>query len=302
MMTSTWEIPPPSGVAIGVFDGVHVGHQQVIANLVERCTADGIQAGVLTFEPHPVEVLAPGKAPPLLTTVSRRIELCRELGVDWVGLLDLRDIRTMAPEEFMTEVLVERASARLVAVGHDFRFGHGRAGDVPLLVGRGSALGFDVAVVDLLAEGNAPISSTRIRGLVTDGDVAAAAVLLGRAHRVSGEVIRGDARGRELGYPTANLAAGGSVAMPADGIYAVRVGGAVTADGVASIGVRPTFGDHGVRLLEVHLFDTDADLYGAVVDVDFVQRLRGEQRFDNVDALVAQMDDDAARARAVLLG
>lgn len=302
VMTPSWRVPPPSGVAIGVFDGVHVGHQRVIGGLAERCAEEGLHVGVLTFEPHPVEVLAPGKAPPLLTSVGRRIELFRELSVDWAGLLDLRDIRTMSPDDFISDVLIARASARIVSVGHDFRFGHARSGDVTLLTERGRALGFDVAEVDLLADDEAPISSTRIRKLVAEGDVSAAAALLGRPHRVSGEVVRGDARGRDLGYPTANISVSGAVAMPADGIYAVRVTGAVAADGVASIGVRPTFGDHGVRLLEVHLFDVTVDLYGSVIDVDFVERLRGERRFDTVDALIEQMDDDSLRARRALRG
>ena len=302
VLSPEWQIPGPSGVAIGVFDGVHLGHQQVIGGLVGRCRDEGLMCGVLTFHPHPVEVLAPGHAPQLLTTVERRTQLFRELGVDWVGLLDLTDIRTMAPDEFISGVLGGRANARVVTIGHDFRFGHDRAGDVALLADRAGTQGYEVVVVDLVADGMGPISSTRIRRLVAEGDVAGAARLLGRPHRVSGTVTHGDARGRDLGYPTANLPVTGTIAMPADGIYAVRVGGAAEADGVASIGVRPTFGEEGERLLEVHLFDFAGDLYGRVIDVDFVERLRGELRFDSVEALVDQMDDDSARARRVLSG
>lgn len=301
VMSPDWAPPDPSGVAIGVFDGVHVGHQHVLGRLVDRCRRAGLASGVLTFDPHPVEVLAPGKAPPLLTDVDRRLELFDGLGIDWVGTLDLADIRTMAPEVFVAEVLVRRAQSRLVSVGDDFRFGHDRAGDVPMLASEGRERGFDVIPVDLVERDGAVVSSSRIRTLVLSGEVDAAARLLGRPHRVSGVVAHGDARGRALGYPTANIADRGTVAMPANGIYAVRVGGPVQAEGVASIGVRPTFGSGGARLLEVHLFDYEGDLYGTALDVDFVARLRGEEQFESVDELVSQMDQDSERARRALL-
>lgn len=299
-LSAAWTVPAPSGVAIGVFDGVHVGHAEVIHNLVERATSQGLQAGVLTFDPHPVEVLAPAHAPPLLTSIERRIELLMDHGVSWVGVLDLNDIRTMAPDEFVAVAVAGCANARLVAVGDDFRFGHDRAGDVRKLRELGKEHGFEVAPVELVHDDRGVISSTRIRTLLAEGDVAEAARLLGRPHRLSGTVLRGDARGRTLGFPTANLALPERLAVPSDGIYAVRVAGGVEADGVASLGVRPTFETSGQRLLEVHLFDFDADLYGARLDVDFIDRLRGEERFDTVEALVAQMEKDASDARRVL--
>ncbi|MFO7291812.1 MAG: bifunctional riboflavin kinase/FAD synthetase [Actinomycetes bacterium] len=296
----TWEVPDASGVAVGVFDGVHRGHVTVIAQLLSRCRKEGLVPGVLTFDPHPVEVLAPAQAPPLLTRIDRRIELLRQLGVEWVGVLDLRDIRSMSPEEFVTSVLIAKANVRLVSVGLDFRFGRDRTGDVATLDELGRRHGFDVAAVELVADEEGVISSTRIRQLVMAGRVSEAAALLGRPHRVSGVVVRGDARGRTLGYPTANLPLPAGLAVPADGIYAVRVRGAIEADGVASLGVRPTFGTSGVRLLEVHVFDFSGDLYGKTLDVDFVERLRGEERFDSVEALVDQMDKDAMAARQIL--
>ena len=296
----TWEVPDASGVAVGVFDGVHRGHVTVIAQLLSRCRKEGLVPGVLTFDPHPVEVLAPAQAPPLLTRIDRRIELLRQLGVEWVGVLDLRDIRSMSPEEFVTSVLIAKANVRLVSVGLDFRFGRDRTGDVATLDELGRRHGFDVATVELVADEEGVISSTRIRQLVMAGRVSEAAALLGRPHRVSGVVVRGDARGRTLGYPTANLPLPAGLAVPADGIYAVRVRGAIEADGVASLGVRPTFGTSGVRLLEVHVFDFSGDLYGKTLDVDFVERLRGEERFDSVEALVDQMDKDAMAARQIL--
>lgn len=294
-MDPQWVVPSPSAVTVGVFDGVHRGHVGLIEQLVDK--AGGLDVGVLTFDPHPVEVLAPDRAPLLLTTVARRVELLKEASADWVGMLDLRQIRMMSPDQFVVDVLVARARSQLVAVGSDFRFGHDRAGDVATLSAAGKIHGFEVAEIELVAEAGETISSTRIRALLAAGRVAEAAALLGRPHRVSGEVIHGEARGRVLSYPTANLELPGGLASPADGIYAVRAG---DLEGVASLGVRPTFGSGGTRLLEVHLFDFDADIYGTTLDVDFVERLRGEVRFDSVDDLVAQMEQDAADARRTL--
>lgn len=295
-----WEAPPPSGVAIGVFDGVHRGHTQVIRRLVSRCRERGLTPGVLTFDPHPVEVLAPDYAPPLLMPVERRIEALKGLGIEWVGTLDLGQVRLMEPEEFVVKVLVSRASTRLVSVGDDFRFGRDRAGDVSMLESSGLVHGFEVVPVELVHDEGGVISSTRIRTLLSESRVAEAAGLLGRPYRVEAEVVRGDARGRDLGFPTANMVPPRRLAVPADGIYAVRVEGEVSGPGVASIGVRPTFGSDGERLLEVHLFDFDRDIYGAHLKVDFIAHLRAEERFDSVDDLVEQMERDAARARAIL--
>lgn len=297
-----WKRPPPSGVAIGVFDGVHRGHAAVIRQLITRSRESDLQTGVLTFDPHPVEILAPARAPALLTSFERRVELLCDQGVDWVGTLDLRDIRLMSPEDFISDVLVQRASCRIVSVGDDFRFGHDRRGDVPLLEREGRRLGFSTTSVHLVTDPSGVISSSRIRAQIAVGDVAGAAILLGRPHRVAGEVIAGDARGRALGFPTANMAVPSGIVIPADGIYAVRVEGAVSADGVASLGVRPTFGEGGKHLLEVHLFDIDQNLYGEVLEVDFVTRLRGEERFASVEDLVAQMERDAEAARRALAG
>lgn len=300
VLDSGWEVPPPSGVAIGVFDGVHIGHATVLSRLVEQAAAAGLATGVLTFDPHPVQILAPERAPLLLTSFERRVELIRGLGVDWVGTLDLRQIRMMSPESFVAEVVAGRAKGRLVSVGDDFRFGFDRRGDVALLEREGKRFGLEVVPVHLVADGDGIISSSRIRALISSGSVDGAAALLGRPHRLGGEVIRGDSRGRDLGYPTANLALPDGIIAPADGIYAVRVRGAVEANGVASLGVRPTFGADGTRLLEVHIFDFDGDIYGRRLEIDFVQRLRGEERFESVEDLVAQMDRDSATARRIL--
>lgn len=300
VLASNWVPPPPSGVAIGVFDGVHRGHAQVIRRLVARCRERDLAPGVLTFDPHPVQVLAPDYAPPLLMPVARRVEALEELGVDWVGTLDLGDVRLMEPEEFVVKVLVSRASTRLVSVGDDFRFGRDRAGDVSVLESAGLVHGFEVVPVELVHDEGGVISSTRIRTLLSEARVEEAARLLGRPYRVEGVVVQGDSRGRELGFPTANMVPPRRLAVPTNGIYAVRVEGDVTGPGVASIGVRPTFGSDGDRLLEVYLFEFDRDIYGAHLAVDFVAHLRDEERFESVDALVEQMGHDAAQARAIL--
>jgi riboflavin kinase/FMN adenylyltransferase len=299
VMDPSWAKPPPSAVTVGVFDGVHRGHVRLICRLVERARSEGLSVGVLSFDPHPVEVLAPGRAPLLITSPERRVELLEDLGIDWVGMLDLAQVRMMSPEKFVSDVLVRRAASQLVLVGDDFRFGHDRRGDVATLKEAGERLGFEAGSVSLVADDGQVISSTRIRALIAEGRVAAAAELLGRPHRISGPVIHGEGRGRTLEYPTANLAPPAGIVMPADGVYAVR---ANDRDGVASLGVRPTFGHGGSRLLEVHLFDFDKDLYGTMLDVDFVERLRGEERFESVDDLVAQMHRDTVAARLILSG
>lgn len=300
VMSPDWTFPGPSAVAIGVFDGVHRGHAAVLERMVEAAAGEGLRTGVLTFDPHPVEVLAPGHAPRLLVPLERRVALLGEAGIDWVGVLDLAEIRTMAPEVFVGEVLVKRANAAVVVVGEDFRFGHRRAGDVRLLSRLGPEHGYRVMSVSLLTDGGSAVSSTRIRDLIADGDVVEAARLLGRPHRVSAPVVRGEARGRLLGFPTANLIPPVGVALPADGIYAVAVTGPVEGGGVASLGVRPTFETAGDRLLEVHLFDFSGEIYGSHLHVDFMERLRGELRFERVEDLVAQMESDARQARQVL--
>lgn len=299
VMDPGWVKPSPSAVTVGVFDGVHRGHVRLICRLVEEARSEGLSVGVLSFDPHPVEVLAPGRAPLLITSPKRRVELLEGLGVDWVGMLDLAQIRMMSPEKFVTDVLVREAASQMVLVGDDFRFGHDRRGDVATLKEAGERLGFEAGSVSLVADDGLVISSTRIRALIAEGRVAAAADLLGRPHRISGPVIHGEARGRTLEYPTANLAPPVGIVMPADGVYAVR---ANDRDGVASLGVRPTFGHGGGRLLEVHLFDFDKDLYGTMLDVDFVERLRGEERFESVDDLVTQMRRDTVAARRILSG
>lgn len=307
---------PPDGCAItiGVYDGVHRGHVAVIRQV--RAVADerGLRTAVVTFDRHPGEIVHPASAPRLLTTLDQRIELLDALGMlDYCCVLTFdEDRRKETAEEFVREILVGRLHARAVVVGRDFHFGYARRGDVPMLEEMGGELGYGVVGLDLIrvaadpaVEGSNVYSSTLIRSLVTAGNMGAAARLLGRYHEVRGTVERGDRRGHELGFPTANVAISERVCMPADGIYG---GFLVTEDGVErpaaiSLGKRPTFYEEQVgSLLEVHVLDFSGDLYDQEVSVRFVAKLRGEERFDSVEALIDQIHQDVIDVRLVLAG
>lgn len=301
---------PGAVVTIGAYDGVHRGHQAVLRFVRELAEARGLEAACVTFDRHPAEVVRPESAPKLLTTLEQKLELLAATGyLDECCVLPFDEARSREPaEEFVREVLVDLMGARLVVVGADFHFGHGRGGDVALLHRMGAELGFEVLGLGLVAidgdPSGAPYSSTQIRELLAAGDVAAAARLLGRAHEVRGTVEVGDRRGRDLGFPTANLAVPPNICLPADGIYAGMFVGedAVERPAATSLGRRPTFyADAEVSLLEAYVLDFDGDLYGQYVKVRFLERLRSEQRFDSVDALVAQMtlDVDATRRLVV---
>jgi riboflavin kinase/FMN adenylyltransferase len=301
-----------SVVTIGAYDGVHRGHQRVLHLVRELATARGLDAAVVTFDRHPAQVVRPESAPKLLTSLDQKLELLDATGdVDLCCVLTFDEQRSHeTAEEFVTEVLVERLRARLVVVGKDFHFGYKRGGNVDLLERMGAELGFEVIGFGLVAVEGDPAgtiySSTRIRELLAEGNVAEAARLLGRPHEVRGTVIEGDRRGRELGFPTANLAVPGEICLPADGIYAGTfiAGDDVARPAATSLGRRPTFYEHAdASLLEAYVLDFDGDLYGQQAKVRFVERLRGEQRFDNVDDLVEQMGRDvAATRRAVATG
>jgi riboflavin kinase / FMN adenylyltransferase len=300
----------PSVVTIGVFDGVHLGHQRVVGRAAEAATELGLPVVVVTFDPHPDEVVRPGSHPPFLCTARRRAELLAGLGADAVCVLPFtREFSELGPDEFVRAVLVDRLHAARVVVGEDFRFGYRAAGDVPLLAQLGEKYDFTVEGVPLLADNGVTISSSEIRQRLAAGDVAGAARDLGRPHRVEGVVIRGHRRGRALGFPTANLETLPHTAIPADGIYA---GWLTTVDesgqelerwpAAISVGTNPTF-DGQERSIEAYALDRDdLDLYGVHVAVDFAARLRGMERFDSVDELVAQMHRDVAAAAAVCSG
>ena len=301
-------------VTIGAYDGVHLGHQAVLRLVRELADARGLAATCLTFDRHPAEVVRPESAPKLLTTLEQKLELLGATGfVDTTCVLTFDEARSREPaEEFVRDVLVAGLGARLVVVGVDFHFGHRRHGNVRLLEQMGGELGFEVLGLGLVTDegdpSGLPFSSTRIRELLAAGDVATVARLLGRPprpHEVRGTVERGDRRGHELGFPTANVAVPEHICLPADGIYA---GTYVDADHVEracaiSLGRRPTFyEDAKTSLLEAHLLDFDGDLYGHPAKVRFVDRIRAEQRFDSVEELVARMRLDVEAVRAALGG
>jgi riboflavin kinase/FMN adenylyltransferase len=289
----------PSVVPIGIFDGVHRGHQLVLARAVAAARERDARVVVITFDPHPVAVLRPEAMPLMLMTVERRIALLEQYGADEVVVLEFnRALSQQTADEFVEQTLVGRLNAVQIVVGANFRFGHRAAGDVALL----RKFGLEVDDVPLLTVGE-PVSSTQIRDVVVVGDVAAAAELLGRPHMVEGPVVRGDARGRELGFPTANVAVADGIAIPADGVYAghlIRAGGE-RAGAAISVGTNPTF-DGRTRRVEAYAIDVghDLDLYDEHVVVEFVDRLRGMERFASVEALVEQMASDVAQARTRL--
>jgi len=296
----------PSGwgrcvVTIGVFDGVHRGHQQIIGRAVALARDLGLPSVVLSFDPHPSEVVRPGSHPALLTTASRKAELLAALGVDVLCVLPFTpEFSRLSPEEFGHEVLVAHLHARAVVVGDNFRFGHRAAGDLGTLAELGRRFGFATEGVRLLAQDGIAYSSTYVRACVDAGDVAAAAQALGRPHRLDGVVVRGDRRGRELGYPTANLETAPHAAVPADGIYAGwLVRGSQRFPAAISIGTNPTF-EGSARRVEAYVLDAELDLYGDHVGLDFVARVRDTERFDTVAALIAAIDGDVVRVRQLL--
>jgi riboflavin kinase/FMN adenylyltransferase len=289
-------------VAIGNFDGVHRGHQELVRETVSRALAEGGTAVALTFDPHPARVLAPERVPPALTTPAQKAELLEALGVEVLAILPFTaGVAALAPEEFARQVLAGVLRARHVVVGESFRFGHRQAGDAAFLTRLGESLGFTVGAIAPVLDDGRPVSSSRVRETLAAGDVSHAAVLLGRSHFVDATVVEGDRRGRTIGVPTANLEPDGAL-LPARGVYAGTCrlpGGAGTRLAVVNVGRRPTFGGRTVTV-EAHLPDFAGDLYGRRVRVSFVARLRDEQRFDGAGALVAQIRRDVERARALV--
>ena len=300
----------PCVVTIGVFDGVHRGHQRIVGQATEEAAELGLPVVVVTFDPHPDEVVRPGSHPPFLCTPRRRAELLAGLGVDAVWMLPFTaEFSRLGPDEFVRAVLVDRLHAARVIVGENFRFGHRAAGDVALLAELGEKYDFTAEGVPLLAVDGVLISSSEIRERLAAGDAAGAARDLGRPHRVEGVVVRGQQRGRTLGFPTANLETLPYTALPADSIYAgwlasLGAGGAESERWPAaiSVGTNPTFGDQE-RSVEAYALDrADLDLYGVHVAVDFLTRLRGMVRFDSAEELIAQMHRDADDARGICSG
>lgn len=299
-----WAQAGGSVVTIGFFDGVHLGHRRVIRRAVESAQEAGARSVVLTFTPHPGEVVRPGSHPPLLSTSEHRAELMESLGVDAVLVLPFTvELSKLTPEEFVLHVLVERLRTVGVVVGENFRFGHRAAGTLATLTELGGRYGFAIEGVALAAPeaGRPRFSSTDVRRMVLDGQVATAAQQLGRPHRVEGTVVRGAQRGREMGFPTANVDSPPHTAIPADGVYA----GYLVVDGeplaaAISVGTNPTF-DGSERTVEAYAIGfTDLELYGKHVAVDFLARIRGQEKFDSMESLIKRMDQDVLDARQLI--
>ena len=306
--------PRPGGTAatIGAYDGVHRGHQAVIANVRERAARQGLETAVVTFDRHPASVVRPESAPKLLTDLEQRLQLLEIAGVDLTVVVPFDHERAEeSAKAFVRAILADCLHARLVVVGADFHFGHQRRGNVELLRREGDQHGFVVEGMELVgadwheAAPDGRVSSTLIRRSLIEGDVARAAALLGRHHEVRGTVVKGDQRGRELGFPTANLEVSDEIQLPADGVYAawyVRANGDIH-PAAASLGRRPTFyEDQPHSLVEAHVLDADLDLYGERAGVQFVERIRGQEKFASVEDLVAQMHRDVDRTRTILDG
>lgn len=313
------EIPTDWGrcvLTVGVFDGVHRGHAELIARAVKAGRSRGVPVVLMTFDPHPMEVVFPGSHPAQLTTLTRRAELVEELGVDVFLVIPFTsDFMKLTAERYVHELLVERLHVVEVVVGENFTFGKKAGGNVEVLRKAGERFGFAVEAMSLVAEHHrtetVTFSSTYIRSCVDAGDVVAAAEALGRLHRVEGVVVRGDGRGRALGFPTANVSPPTHAAIPADGVYAAwftvlshgsapgTVVPGVRYQAAVSVGTNPTFSGR-TRTVEAFVLDTDADLYGQHVAVDFVARLRGQVKFDAITDLIDAIAADTVRARTVL--
>ena len=291
-----------AAVAIGNFDGVHAGHRALIVRACELASAHGVPSAAMTFDPHPSELLSPHTAPQRLTSLERRLELLAAAGVETVLVEPFtRDLASLAPDAFIDRVVIGALRARAIVVGYDFSYGAGRAGSPEALRAHGGRAGLEVAIVEPVEVGGEVASSTKIRGYLKAGDLAGAERLLGRRWDVDGVVVHGAKRGRAIGVPTANISPLSDLPV-APGIYAVTlsVEGGPALPAVASLGTNPTFVEGGRLVLEVHVLDWDGDLYDRRVRTTFVAALRPEQKFDSVDALIAQIRRDIVDARRLL--
>lgn len=294
--------PGEHALSIGVFDGVHGGHQALVKRMLEEAAARDLTGGVVTFHPHPRTVIRPDQPFQYLESLEHRVELLRACGVEFVSVLQFTsELQQVSAEDFC-RLLVEEARVRLIVVGADFRLGRGGEGTVERLAEIGQGQGFDVLPLRLIDHGadSTPISSTRIREALADGQMEEVQALLGRPFSLRGPVVRGDQRGRTIGFPTLNVGVSADRALPPDGVYVTRAylpTGIFNA--VTNVGTRPTF-DGTTRRVETHVFDFEGDMYGQVVTIELLHRLRAEQKFDGVDALVEQIKADSVAARAWL--
>ncbi|MCS5720575.1 bifunctional riboflavin kinase/FAD synthetase [Herbiconiux sp. CPCC 203407] len=295
----------PSAVTIGKFDGVHAGHRAVIGELLRVAEEKDLRSIVITFDRHPLAQLDPAARPHALVSNAQRLELLAGTGVDVTLFLSFDEaLASMTPREFATRVLRDVCGTRVVMVGEDFRFGAKGEGDIHMLRALGAELGFEVDLIPEVRPGEArKVSSSWIRELLADGDVERAGEMLGRTPSVRGEVVHGAARGRELGYPTANLSPESEGLIPADGVYAGWLtDGEKRYPAAISVGSNPTFTGVPPKQVEAYVLDEELDLYGHIVDISFVARIRGQVRFAGIEPLIAQMDDDVAGVRSILAG
>lgn len=289
----------PCAVTIGNFDGVHLGHRTMLQRLVDVARQRGLVPCAVTFEPHPREFFAPDKAPARLSSLREKLQMLRDCGIEHVHICAFNHaFSQLAATDFIDQILLDGLHAQYILIGDDFRFGAKRAGDFALLQNHGAQHGMAVAAMDSVTLDSLRISSTAVRTALADGDLALAARLLGRPYSISGRVAHGDKLGRDIGYPTANIAIKHNC-PPLTGIYVVQVRGLADTPlpGVASLGVRPTVKQAAKPVLEVHLFDFDRNIYGEHLCVDFLHKLRDEQKYDDLPTLVAQIDRDAAQAK-----
>lgn len=293
---------PSLCLTLGIYDGVHLGHQKIIRRVVERAKEIGGMSCVVTFDPHPREVLIPDTAPDLLTSTKKKIELLEALGLDAVCLIRFtREFAQVEARKFVKDFLINTLRTRAIVEGYDWRFGKGRKGDVKLLREIGKDNGYEVEQVDGIVIDGQIVSSTLIRELVLEGDLDKAAAYLGREYSITGDIVEGSRLGREIGFPTANIEPHHE-AIPPNGIYAVRVDVAgERKNGTLNIGVRPTVTEEKKRTIEVHIMDFYRDIYNEEIEVTFVERLRDEKKFPSVEALTDQIKKDVEKARRVLV-
>jgi riboflavin kinase / FMN adenylyltransferase len=298
---SSLPVDGPSSVTIGFFDGVHLGHQAVIRRAVELAGEHAVHPTVVTFDRHPLQTLSPGKVPPLLTTLRKKAELIEELGVERLFVLEFtEEISRWTPETFVDRILVRGLNARHVAVGANFTFGHRAAGNLAVLSDLGADVGFAVEGVGLFTLDGRRVSSTSIREALAEGDLDWPKRALGRRYSVEGTVVPGAGRGRDLGFPTANLRTPSGIQLPGRGVYAGRAAtGRRWWRAAINVGINPTFGEEPLHV-EAHLLDFDGALSDSVLTVEFWARLRDEVRFDSSGALARQMGDDVQRTRELV--
>ncbi|HEY0809779.1 MAG TPA: bifunctional riboflavin kinase/FAD synthetase [Longimicrobiales bacterium] len=289
---------PETVVTVGTFDGVHLGHQKVLARLFEKARELDLASAVVTFDRHPLSVIRPQDAPPVLTTQVEKQQILAATDVDFIQILPFtRELAEFSPQQFVNDILIKQMGMKHLVIGYDHGFGKGRSGDVDTLKQIGADVGFGVDVVPPQDVGGVHVSSSRIRSLLLEGKIEEANAALGRPYGIRGHVVRGDGRGRELGVPTANLqVADPHKLLPLEGIYAVTVG---ELKGVLHLGPRPTF-DGAKPSIEVHLFDFDNDIYNHTITVELRHRVRDVVRFDTIDELVSAMREDVRRARELL--